>query len=118
MSANETLDLSALKAMGADKPLTDAELAEWTGWLTRRYDAHLSNMSCRRLVVAVRERDAEIARLIGYANAWSELAEHLRRCADCADGPMCETAHALDDAILVAALRQTGTEPPQPAEGV
>jgi len=49
-------------------------------------------------------KDAEIARLIDYANAWSEFAHHLQLCRDCAEGPMCETAHALNDAILVAAM--------------
>ena len=87
MSANETLD-----------PITSlrravARVASNTGLRDRaRIDAAMARVE-RALsdsIAAVRERDAEIARLNKAASAWREYAEHLEHCPWCADDGVAE----------------------------
>ena len=102
MSANETLDLSAIEARLADVRALPKRIPGAMDAVV----AEIAAFDIDTLIAAVRERDAEIARLkrtvaffactIKAGESWSEQCE----------------------AALGEALRQTGTEPPQPAEGV
>ena len=103
MSANEPLDLDLDLDLIGERNVTAIGHAE-RGDTVAYSKVYRSALDVPALVAAVRERDAEIARLkrivaffactIKSGESWSEQCE----------------------AALGEALRQAGTEPPQPAE--
>ena len=105
MSANEPLDLDQLESQYAEAAaLYDAVCGHP---ITPDDDTNVMSFVSKArtimcLIAAVRERDAEIAR---SATALRTYGKHRAYCG----GKPCECG-------LGEALRQTGTEPPQPAE--
>jgi len=110
MSANET-----------PGQVTDVELVQWQrSYMDSLYTSGVSAISpellaespVMRLIAAVRERDAEIARLRA---AFKRYGKHRVGCTN--PPSPCSCGFEAASNALGEALRQTGTEPPQPAEG-
>ena len=117
MSANETLDLDAIeRAIGS---LERGPRITVNG-------TDFAIIHARRLIAAVRERDAEIARLkqdqprIPNAARLTTIANMIDRECDkfTFHWPTKRTETWRSEAAFLRALAgQIGTEPPQPAEG-
>ena len=125
MSGNETLDLDQL-----NRDFTDAVCS-----MRVPFNRLVADVLARipRLIAAVRERDAEIARLkdalrrIGIFRS-DEVGDDGSEWCVTLEPHGEEPVGSLDDALRVTltashadglreASRETGTEPPQPAEG-
>ena len=124
MSADEPLDLDAIRLRNATA-IRSAEHGE-TGAYSKVYRSALDVLA---LIVAVRERDAEIARLRDESAWWSAPGAEIRLTAEIGrlrellrqygeHRAHCDTMGGTKPCVcgLDQALRQTGTEPPQPAE--
>jgi len=139
VSANEPLDLDAIEARanaatpgpwkrtGVDvmcylpvhTVMYGRRDGEWQSRVENQVFIAHARADIPALIAAVRERDAEIARLKQWITAWGhrELCETRLLPTD---NVACTCGYDLVlDYVLTSgdALRQTGTEPPQPAEG-